>query len=281
MCSTNLFKLAFLLPLGVFFAGCRGDEAPPRDQAQDTSWRLVWADEFDGTAIDTTKWTVVIGDGCDVGICGWGNDELQWYDRDNVAVEGGTLRLIARKDSMRGYAYTSGKLQSRFKGDWKYGRFEVRAKLPAGAGYWPAIWMLPTDATYGGWAASGEIDIMEAVGKEPSRIYATLHHGGAWPNNRSTPDSLIIPAGLASADFHTYAIEWDAASFAWFFDGNEYARQTVWSTAGHDYPAPFDQRFHMILNLAVGGNWPGPPDTDTVFPQPFEVDFVRVYQRRD
>jgi beta-glucanase (GH16 family) len=156
----------------------------------------------------------------------------------------------------------------------------VRAKLPAGRGLWPAIWMLPTEDKYGGWAASGEIDIMELLGQEPNIVYGTLHYGGSWPKNTHTGKSFVLPHGTFADDFHVFAIEWEAGVIRWYVDGTLYQTQTQWRSDGGPFPAPFDQSFHLILNVAVGGQWPGPPDAKTVFPQHMLVDYVRVYQRK-
>ena len=245
-------------------------------------WELVWQDEFEGSELDDSKWSIQSGDGCDLGICGWGNNELQWYDSDNVTVASGRLVIEARPDNRFGTPYTSGRIRSKGKGDWRYARVEVRARLPEGRGLWPAIWMLPTDEAYGGWAASGEIDIMELVGHEPATVHGTLHYGDAWPDNRSSGDSYTLDTGDFSDDFHVFRLDWEHEGIMrWYVDGELYQTQTQWSTRGASFPAPFDQRFHLLLNVAVGGNWPGNPDGTTSFPQRMEVDWVRVYLRSD
>ncbi|TFH04613.1 MAG: glycoside hydrolase family 16 protein, partial [Spirochaetales bacterium] len=154
-----------------------------------------------------------------------------------------------------------------------------RARLPEGQGIWPAIWMLPTDSEYGGWAASGEIDIMELVGHIPGRVHGTLHFGGEWPNNTSIGDSFKLTGGRRfSEEFHVFTLIWEPGVFRWYVDGEHYQTRKFWRTSGHDFPAPFDRRFHLLLNVAVGGNWPGTPNETTVFPQEMVVDYVRVYQ---
>jgi len=242
------------------------------------NWRLVWSDEFNGAGADQNKWEFQLGDGTAYGIPGWGNNELQWYRQENAVTENGFLIITAKKESFAGYAYTSTRMRTRNKGDWKYGRLEMRAKLPFGKGLWPAFWMLPTDNVYGGWAASGEIDIMELVGHEAHKTYGTLHYGGQWPNNTSSGTFYTLPAGKFSDDFHVFALEWKAGEMRWYVDNLHYQTQTSWWSAGGPFPAPFDQRFHILLNVAVGGNWPGSPDASTIFPQRMEVDYVRVYQ---
>ncbi len=231
---------------------------------------MVWNDEFSGSLIDTTRWSFDLGTGAPA-LTGWGNNELQYYTSNpaNVSIVNGKLCINAIKESYQGSDYTSARIQTKLKGDWTYGRFEIRAKLPKGKGIWPAIWMLPTDNFYGGWAASGEIDIMELLGHEPAKIYGTIHFGGAWPDNQSSTETYTLPKGDFSDDFHTFAIEWDTEGISWYVDSIRYSVKP--------HKQPFDKRFYLIMNLAVGGNWPGNPDGSTVFPVRMEVDYVRVY----
>lgn len=264
--------------LTLLLAACGGGDDSSGPEIDD-SWNLVWSDEFDGTSLDLSKWSYQLGDGCDIGLCGWGNNELQWYQEDNVTVGGGLLTIEARAENAGGRNYTAARIRSLNQGDWTYGRVEARARLPQGQGMWPAIWMLPSDDVYGGWAASGEIDIMELVGNEPDVVHGTLHYGGSFPNNTFTGDSYALSSGMFADDFHVFALEWEEGEIRWYVDGNHYQTQTSWSTTAAPFPAPFDQRFHLILNVAVGGNWPGPPDLTTPFPQTMEVDYIRVYQR--
>lgn len=242
-------------------------------------WQLIWHDEFDGPQIDLSKW------GHEVNAQGGGNNELQYYTArpENSFIQDGVLVIRALQENYTGpegtRAYTSARLRTLNKGDWKYGRFDIRAKLPVGRGMWPAIWMLPTDWVYGGWAASGEIDIMEMLGHDIKTVHGTLHYGAAWPGNIHTGKSFTLPQGDFTNEFHTFRLDWTENEFKWYVDDQLYQTQTQWHTTGHPYPAPFNQRFHMLLNLAVGGNWPGNPDASTVFPQTLTVDYVRVYQR--
>ena len=206
------------------------------------------------------------------------------YDRpENIRVSDGNLIIEVRKDKPNVVGtireYSSGRVRTKHRGDWKYGRFEIRAKLPRGQGIWPAIWMLPTDEKYGTWASSGEIDIMELVGQKPQQVLGTLHYGDKWPNNKHTGASFDLPQGTFADDFHTFTIQWEKGRIQWFVDGKHYQTQTKWHTPAAAFPAPFDQRFHLLLNVAVGGNLPGNPDGTTKFPQQMLVDFVRVYQR--
>ncbi len=242
-------------------------------------YELVWNDEFDGTELDETKWSYQIGDGCPE-LCGWGNNELQWYtDREeNAKVEDGILTLTARKESPfydGKHQYTSARLRTKGKGDWKYGRIDVRAKVLQGQGLWPAIWMLSTDNAYGDWPTSGEIDIMEMVGSDPTHLFGTIHYG--HNGHRFNGNDYYIEEGILADNFHVYSVIWNESCIQFMFDGEFYGEPESRSTT---FPStwPFDQEFHMLLNIAIGGNLPGPPDQFTPFPQTMEVDWVRVYQ---
>lgn len=243
--------------------------------------RLVWQDDFDGPNLDSSKWE------CEVNADGGGNNELQIYTASskNVRTENGRLVIEAHREvtTLSGSTrdYSSGRIRTKHRGDWLYGRFEVRAKLPRGQGIWPAIWMLPTDERYGGWAASGEIDIMELLGHEPNKVMATLHYGGSWPENTSDgSQNFQLPSGDFSDDFHLFRLDWDETGMKWYVDDVLFRETPAsqWFSRSAPSPAPFDQRFHLILNLAVGGNWPGNPDSSTHFPCRMEVEWVRIYQ---
>jgi|GEM_PF-450126 len=236
---------------------------------------LVWSDEFDGSALDLTKWTPQLGDGCP-SLCGWGNNELQYYQAQNAVVSGGTLEIIAKEESVAGYDYTSARLRTINLGDWTYGRFEASIKLPEGQGIWPAFWMLSTNEVYGTWPQSGEIDIMEYLGQQTDRVFGTLHFGQLFPNNQNISNGYILCEGGFNDDFHEFAIEWDVDIIRWYVDDILYGTLTPADLAPQAWP--FNRDFHLILNMAVGGNLPGPPNASTVFPQTMEVDYVRVYQ---
>jgi len=243
---------------------------------------VSWRDEFDGTAVETARWSYDLGTGSQYGLTGWGNNELQYYTSrtQNASVSGGILQITARSESYGGQPYTSARLKTQGKFSQAGGRFEIRAALPTGQGIWPAIWMLPASDTYGGWSASGEIDIMEARGQQPDRIEGTIHFGGSWPNNTSSSSTRILPAGQTIAQFHTYAVEWvttGSPAIRWYVDDVLYATQTSWWSAGGTYPAPFDKPFFMLLNVAVGGNYVGSPNAGTPFPATMQVDYVRAY----
>jgi beta-glucanase (GH16 family) len=257
---------------GAAFAQQKSEETSPAEM------KLVWSDEFDGDSLNYSKW------GVQENAFGGGNAELQIFtDRaKNVRVENGHLVLEARRDNagISGTVreYSSGRVRTKHRGDWKYGRIEVCAKMPVGQGIWPAIWMLPTDDKYGGWAASGEIDIMEFRGQNPKEVLGTLHYGGGWPKNTYSGDSHTLKTGSFSEDFHTFAIDWTEGKIVWSIDRKPYQTQTKWHSENAKFPAPFDQRFHLLLNLSVGGHFVGAPDKTTKFPQNFLIDYVRVYQ---
>ena len=242
------------------------------------AWELVWSDEFeqpDGTAPDATKWNHQQGGS------GWGNGELQYYsDRiENAVIEDNMLVIKAINEYMLGRDYTSARLTTQFKGDWTYGRYEIRAKLPNTPGIWPAFWLLPSRALYGSGPAGGEIDIMEMIGKEPYRSYATLHFGN--PPERSSGYYDLSDGATYDDDFHIFAVEWEPDEIRWYLDDNLFHSENEWFTTnkkGAVFPAPFDQNFYLIVNIAVGGTWPGRPDETSVFPQVLYVDYVRVYQ---
>jgi len=249
-------------------------------------WNLVWSDEFDGNALDLNNWNIQLGDGCAEGICGWGNNELQNYMAENVTVSGGMLMIEGRQEADN--SYTSGRINTKGKMDFKYGRVEVRASLPAGQGTWPAIWMLSTDEVYGTWPLSGEIDIIEATNlgvNNKQTVTSTLHYGLPVPENTFTY-SAYEPGFNPQDGFHTYALEWEADEIRFYVDDVHHSTQISdnWYTfmLGSDAPAPntapFDQNFHLLLNLAIGGNLPGAPDATSMFPQRFIVDYVKVFQ---
>ena len=245
----------------------------------DKGRKLVWSDEFDGTgAPDTAKWGYDVGDGCPAS-CGFGNNELQYYTRDpkNVRMEGGNLIIEARQDSVGGRGFTSTKIISKQKGDWRYGRFEIKARLPRGKGTWPAIWMLPTDWKYGGWPSSGEIDIMEHVGYDPGVIHGTIHTE-AYNHVKHTQKGGTILVADAQDSFHVYSVDWEPDKMDFYVDDEKYF--SVLRDPQEDYKGwPFDQRFYLIMNIAVGGNWGGAQGVDpAIWPQRMEIDYVRVYQ---
>lgn len=245
--------------------------------SQHKDWKFEatpsWQDEFDYTgAPDPAKW------GYDIGGHGWGNNELQYYtdSADNASVADGVLTITARKEKKEGRDYTSARVISKEKGDFLYGRFEIRAKLPSGKGTWPALWMLPTDQAYGGWPKSGEIDIMEHVGYDPNRVHITMHTQ-AYNHTINTQRTGIKLVDGAIGNFHVYRTDWTPDAIRGYVDDelvlefpNEGDGPAAW---------PFDQQFHFLINIAVGGNWGGQKGVDdNSFPARMQVDYVRVYR---
>ena len=246
---------------------------------QATFNKLVWAEEFNYEGLpDTLKWGYDVGRGCPE-ICGWGNNELQFYtskQQKNARVKNGRLIIEALKETYEDGKYTSARLVSKNKGDWKYGRFEIRAKLPKGKGIWPAIWMLPTKWEYGGWPHSGEIDIMEHVGYLPDSLFSTVHTS-AYNGMMGTQKTKGVLRNDLSKVFHVYAMEWTEGSITFFIDNKKYNVFKNEHTGAKAWP--YDKAFHLLLNIAVGGNWGGKFGVDdSIFPQKMEVDYVRVYQ---
>lgn len=276
-----------LLSLLLNLFGCSGESSepdfsgpPPVIVPEDKNWSFEttpsWADEFDYTGKPSTdQW------GYDIGGHGWGNNELQYYSNDqkNASVQDGKLIINAIRENVGGKEYSSARLITKNKGDFLYGRFEIRAKLPTGKGTWPAIWMLPTDWEYGGWPKSGEIDIMEHVGYDQNRVHITVHTE-AYNHSIGTQVGKNRIVENASTDFHLYRIDWTPYAVRGYIDDqslfefvNEGKGSAVW---------PFDKRFHLLLNIAVGGNWGGAQGVDTsIWPQAMEVDYVRVYKMID
>ena len=237
-------------------------------------WSIIWQDEFEAAELDLKNWTF------DIGGNGWGNAEWEAYtdQPENVRVENGMLVIEAREDPTlpAGRPYSSARIKTQGLHAWQYGRIEARIKLPYGQGIWPAFWMLGENFNKVGWPAAGEIDILEFVGKEPNRIYATVHAPGYSGGSEGATSNLVVPTDTLKNDFHVYAIEWEENEIRWYFDDQQYFKLTP-----EDVPDQwiFDHPFFIIINLAVGGRWPGYPDETTVFPQFLYVDYVRVYQK--
>lgn len=248
-------------------------------QPRDSKWVLAWSDEFDGSKLDHSKWVYEIGGGK------WGNDELEYYtDRlPNVKVQKGNLVITARKEKITGpdqqvWNYTSGRLKTLGKFAQTYGRFEARIKMPYGQGIWPAFWMLGADIEKVDWPACGEIDIMENIGKEPATVHGTIH-GPGYSGGEGIGAAYSLPTGRQFRDgYHVFAAEWEPNEIRFYVDKNLYTtRSPAELPQGRKWA--FDHPFFLLLNLAVGGDWPGNPDASTVFPQTMLVDYVRVYRR--
>mgnify|MGYP001243447383 CR=1 FL=1 len=234
---------------------------------------LVWADEFEGEAIDLNNWTYDLGNGD----WGWGNNELQTYTNssNNSFVADGKLFIVAEKVGES--AYTSARLKSLDLQEFQYGRIDVRAVLPQGQGIWPAIWMLGANFPTAGWPACGEIDIMELIGSSPNVVHGTVHFGNDYTQHNFTGGGTSIGFSETFSDeFHVFSIEWDESGIIWLLDDQEFF--SVSNTVSGTQNYPFDNPFFFILNVAVGGVWPGYPDATTTFPQYMAVDYVRVYQ---
>lgn len=244
-------------------------------------WQPVWCDEFDVDGLpDPTRW------GYDVGGHGWGNRELQFYTQanlDNAFIKDGVLHLQAIKESLGSNDYTSARLVTRQRGDWLYGRIQIKAKMPSGRGLWPAIWMLPTNRIYGGWPYSGEIDIMEYVGYDPGIVHGTIHTG-AFNHMRNTQIGFRTALPTVEEQFHLYEMIWEPGRIELFIDGERFAHFEFNPNASvgisNSDAWPFDDAFHLILNVAVGGTWGGLRGVDDdIFPQSMQVQYVRVFQR--
>ena len=244
-------------------------------------WKLVWQDEFDYVGLpDPDKWILEHkGDG-------FGNNELQFYTprKENVWVEDGVLKITARKEKYQGRDYTSAKLMSKGKGDFLYGRFEVRAKMPKGKGVWPAVWMLPSGSKYGIWPNSGEIDIVEFVGYDPSRIHGTVHTAN-YNHMINTQKGTSVVVDGAADNFYVYSMEWSPSGIKWFVDDKLYYEFDNDEGNNPDNSSrnwPFDQPFYLILNLAFGGDWGGAQGLDPNFTESsMIVDYVRVYSKAE
>ncbi len=270
-------------------------DAPDRSSE---GYTLIWSDEFDGDTLDTTKWSCQIGTGTSEGLTDWGNQELEYYtDREeNVRVENGELVITAIKEEERvgGKMFTSARIRTVTDEDevlfaTKYGRVEARIKLPAKEGLWPAFWMLPVDdSIYNEWAASGEIDIMEARGRLPEKVEGTIHYGQNWPNNVYKGQEYVFQEGTDITEYHLYSLEWEPGVLRWYIDNECYHTTEQWFSKGpangtdYTWPAPFDVPFYILLNMAVGGTFDlesNPYSLDE--PAEMKVDFVRVYQKTE
>lgn len=269
--SLMLVVVCLLLP---FYAAACSALSPiiqPTPIADLDGWNLIWHDEFDGQKINSQNWTYDLGAG------GWGNGESQFYTSrpENARIENGNLVIEARQEKYEDSYYTSARLKTQGLQTFQYGRIEARLKVPEGKGFWPAFWMLGASFNGSNWPVCGEIDIMEYIGKEPDLIFGTLHgpgYSGALGFSKWNRQTYNI-----ADDYHTYAIEWEADEIRWYYDGVQYHTVTRLDIGEREWV--FTQPFFIILNLAVGGQLPGPVGLDTVFPAQYLVDYVRVYQK--
>ena len=280
----KLLLSTLLIALGVI--GCVPEEKTGPDQTGSkvsipkvgatsptsyTNMKLVWADEFDGTALNSDFWSFETGNGSN----GWGNNELQFYRTQNTSIQDGHLVITAKKEPFGGKEYTSSRIITKGKKEFRYGRVDIRAALPKGQGIWPALWMLGSNFDTVSWPACGEIDIMEMIGGggRENTVHGTVH----WQNEGKHAQfggKTTLPSGTFSDQFAVYSITWDATSIRWFVDNKQY--HVIDTT-----PAELDEfrrNFFFIFNVAVGGNWPGSPNSTTTFPQHLIVDYVRVFQ---
>lgn len=254
----------------------QGDNNPvPLEQGYFTpsayeGYQLVWQDEFDGSTINSDNWSFNIGTGSG----GWGNNELQYYRPENAWVADDVLTIEARKQNYGGKSYTSARMKTEAKFSFQYGRVDIRALLPKGQGIWPALWMLGENISSVGWPKCGEIDIMELVGgnDRDNQVHGTVHydHNG----HVYTGDHITLSSGIFADAYHVFTIIWDETSIKWYQDDNPYFEVDITDPVMSE----FHQNFWFIFNVAVGGNWPGSPNSTTIFPQQMKVDYIRVFQ---
>ena len=275
--SRPFLILAVFLNLSLFSPAQTRPESPGRP-----GWKQVWSDEFnapDGSPVDTTKWVTESGGN------GWGNQELEYYTTrpENAFQQGGNLVIKVLREKYTGADgvardYTSARLKTLGKFSQKYGRFEARIKIPQGQGIWPAFWMLGDDIGKVGWPKCGEIDTMENIGKEPATVHGTIH-GPGYSGDKGIGSPYSLPPDQHFADdFHLYAVEWEPKAIRFYVDDHLYATRTP-AELPKGTKWVYNHPFFMLLNVAVGGSWPGNPDSTTVFPQTMLVDYVRVYKR--
>lgn len=272
------FFFFFFVLIALLIGGCKDNNPkdPDPDSEVPAGYQLVWSDEFNYTGLpDEAKWSY------DIGGNGWGNNEAQYYTGSrlkNSEVKGGYLYINAIKEDFEGKKYTSARLVTRTKGDWTFGRVEVKAKLPDGIGMWPAIWMLPTDEAYGGWPASGEIDIMESLGYIPYYVAATVQTK-SYNYIQGTQKTAIFGVPDCYSEFHKYILEWDASELRIYVDSKLYH---TFKNEGTGFSGwPFDKQFHLLLNVAIGGTFGGAQGIDdSIFPRSMVIDYVRVYQKK-
>ena len=270
----------FVFIVGWLVFGCGVNQGQPVTGHSNNLWELVFADEFDGASLNSQVWTPELGTGESRGIVGWGNNELQYYTArtENLSVDDGTLKITATAESYEGSAYTSARIVTQDLVSTQYGRIEARMKLPAGQGLWPAFWLLGSNFSEVSWPECGEIDVMEFRGQDPAVVHGTVH-GPGYSGGASIGGSYILEDGGTFSDsFHVFGVDWDSEVISFWVDGVHYFKIRR-SQLTPDQPWVFDQPFFLLLNLAVGGNYVGPPDSETLFPAVLEVDYVRLYRR--
>ncbi|MDA0314446.1 MAG: glycoside hydrolase family 16 protein [Bacteroidetes bacterium] len=240
-------------------------------------YNKVWSDEFSGSTL-SSDWTFEIGDGCPA-LCGWGNQELEFYKKENTTLQDGNLVITAKRESTGTRNYTSSRLITKGKRFFTYGRVDIRAKLPKGQGLWPALWMLGENISEVSWPKCGEIDIMELVGGSAENKDGTIHGTVHWDNagsNANYGGKTSLPFGIFNDEYHVFSIDWTEREIIWLLDGVKYHVIDI-TPPGLD---EFHKPFFFILNVAVGGSWPGSPDVSTIFPQEMKLDYIRVFQKK-
>jgi len=272
----NLILRIIFIPL--FFTYCSSDKqetpsetvvaTPSPEITEPKALELVWSDEFDGDTLNQDHWSFALGDGCP-NLCGWGNNELQLYTDNNHRLEDGMLVITAKKEE----DYTSTRILTKGKKEFQYGRIEARVKVPVGAGLWPAFWALGNDIDSNPWPDCGEIDIMEYVGRKPGEIFTSVHTRSSYGD---TVNTKITPFPGIEDDFHVFAVEWTNTSLTFFVDDQRLYTYTPQTRNQETWP--FDKPVFLLINLAIGGNFGGAVGADTVFPQDYFIDYVRVYQ---
>jgi beta-glucanase (GH16 family) len=265
----------WIMPI-IIICGCDNNSNSALSESPPDEWKLVWSDEFDSTDINLKKWTFETGGG------GWGNNEKEYYRKENAFISNGNLVIEARKEQYDKNEYTSARMKTAGLGEWLYGKIEARMKLPFGKGMWPAFWMMGKS---GSWPSRGEIDIMEMIGGPglspysggaDNKVYATLHWANDAGDHQSTGGNYRLPGtGKFADDYHIFRLEWDSVQIQCYVDSTKYFHCRI-DTINME---AFHQPFFIILNVAVGGSWPGDPDATTVFPQYMIVDWIRVYQK--
>lgn len=282
------FFVLVTLVLSTILVGCTREEIVIIDEDDtvcfapedynELTYELVWSDEFEGTVLNEDKWKYEINGS------GGGNNELQYYTNQNTTVSDGTLKISAKKETYQNREYTSSRITTEYKQEWKYGIFEVKAKIPAGRGTWPAIWMMPKYSVYGGWPNSGEIDIMEHVGYDANVIHGTIHTDIYNHKDGSSKGGTYDDLTDVTEAFHVYKIEWLPDQIKWYIDDELFYtyNPNKYTSCPNSQQWPFNKSFFMILNVAVGGDWGGAQGIDDdVFPTSLEIDYVRVHQAKE
>jgi beta-glucanase (GH16 family) len=267
----NFIKIALIFSLLVFISNSCKQSDPIKKE-----YSLVWSDEFDGDELDLTKWEVQTGDGSLYGLWRWGNEEAQYYRKENITVSNGTLKIKSVRENIAGYDYSSARIRTLNKGDFKYGKIEASIRMDNTGGLWHAFWMLPSNPKRG-WPFSGEIDIMEYVGNLNDRVLNYIHFADGFDNHRSMGSETII---APDNDFHKYSIVWNENLITWYRDSVQ-TYQVLRTDEAIANTWPFDSEFHLLLNTAVGGNLGGTIDVQGLqLPKYMVVDYVRVYQAK-